>query len=563
MSNWDHEVDFLVVGSGGGGMAAAITAKHNGLDTLVIEKSATFGGTTALSGGVIWIPDNHLMSQVNVPDSEEEALAYLDQVVSDDVPRTKLQAYVTNAKKMLKFLEQNSSVKYDAVENYPDYYSELNGGKPGGRSIEPSPFTIRQAGWGLFQDVNSDAVARRSTMAMSVNEANVVFKHGWKSTVIIFKRLLAYWLHIPDRMRKLPNNRLTLGKALVARLRKSLKDFDVPLWLATPAQELLLEDGKAVGLLCEKDGQPFRIKANKGVLFASGGFEQNDEMRQKYHPRPTGSDWTAANRYNSGDGIKIGEHAGAKTDMMSYVWWSPTLKFPDGVVEALIVGKSMPGGIVVGKSGKRFCNEAEPYEDFVKHQYEAHSDENPTIPGYLIFDGRYRREYPLGTVLAPGKFIGDEKSQKLFDSGWIKKADTLEELAEKWGIDAQGLRETANKMKRFAETGKDEDFGRGNTLIDRYYSDHRVGKNPCITAMEEGPFYAVEIWPGDLGTKGGLVTNEYAQVLNVDGQPIEGFYATGNTTASVMGDSYPGAGSTIGPSMTFGYIAANHASDKD
>lgn len=230
-----------------------------------------------------------------------------------------------------------------------------------------------------------------------------------------------------------------------------------------------------------------------------------------------------------------------------------------GAVEAFIVGKSMPSCMIVNKAGKRFLNEAEPYEDFVKHQYAANGDEAPSIPAFFVFDARYRHEYPLGTAMAPGKYMADAMFADLFASGWIKKADTIEGLAEQCGINPQGLRDSVNRMARFAQQGRDDDFGKGSTLNDKYYSDHRIKPNPCLAPLEKAPFYAIQIWPGDLGTKGGLVADEYARVLDENNRVIEGLYVTGNTSASVMGNSYPGAGSTIGPSMTFGYVAAKHA----
>lgn len=558
MSNWDHEVDFLVVGSGGGGMTAALTAQHHGLNTLVIEKAATYGGTTALSGGVIWVPDNHLMPSANVSDSEAEALQYLEQVVSADVPRERLRAYVRYAPKMLRFLEDNTLVKFDPAPVYPDYYAELKGGKPGARSLDPRPYSIRQLGEELHSKMRQTELVYNNSFSMTAAEAHIVFSFTWRSPLVIFKCLFSYWLDIPSRLKKLPDNRLTLGKALVSRLRHSLAKKGIPLWLSTPLVELVRDEGKVVGVICEQEGKLLRIRASKGVLVAAGGFAHNNEMRQQYHPHPTGTTWTAASHTDTGDGIRLGQQAGAKIDMMSYAWWTPTMVLPNKAVEAFIVGKSMPSCMIVNKAGQRILNEAEPYEDFVKHQYAANAAV-PSIPSYFVFDGRYRHEYPLGTAMAPGKYMGDALYKDMFDSGWVKKSDTVEGLAEQCGIDAAGLRQTFDKMAQFAKAGKDSDFGKGDTLNDKYYSDHRIGPNPCLAPLDKPPFYAIEIWPGDLGTKGGLVADEYARVLDENGQVMPGLYATGNSSASVMGDSYPGAGSTIGPAMAFGYIAARHA----
>lgn len=558
MNHWDHEVDFLVVGSGGGGITAAITAHHYGLRALVIEKASTYGGTTALSGGVIWIPNNHKMPLANIKDSEGEAIEYLKQVVSADVPYERLLAYVQQGPKMLKFLEENSLVVFDPAPEYPDYYAELKGGKPGARSLDPRPYSVKELGTALLSKLRLTDLVHGNTFSMTAAEAHVLFSFTWRSNLLIFKLLLSYWLDLPSRLRGLPDKRLTLGKALITRLRHSMVKKDIPLWLECGAKNLIKEEGKVIGLECEKEGKIIRIKANKGVLFATGGFAHNSDLRQEHHPKPTGTKWTAASGTDTGDGILMGKAIGAKTAMMSYTWWTPTMVLPNQVVEAFIVGKSLPSCMIVNKAGKRFLNEAEPYEDFVKHQYASHK-EVPSIPAFFIFDARYRHEYPVGTAMAHGKYMGDALYKDLFDSGWVKKSDTIEDLAEQCGIDAQGLKESFEKMAQFAQTGVDSDFGKGSTLNDRYYSDHRISPNPCLAPLDKAPFYAVEIWPGDLGTKGGLMADEFARVLDDNGQVIEGLYVTGNSSASVMGNSYPGAGSTIGPAMTFGYVAAKHA----
>lgn len=539
-------------------MTAAITANHFGLNTLVIEKAGVYGGTTALSGGVIWIPNNHRMQAANITDSEAEAMQYLEQVVSADVPRERLLAYVQQGPEMLRFLEEHSLVKFDPAPVYPDYYAELKGGKHGARSLDPKPYSIRELGKELMDKLRIGDLVYDNNFSMTAAEAHVVFSFTWRSHFVIFKRLFLFWMDIPGRLKKLPDNRLTLGKALVARLRHTLVKKNIPLWLNTSASELIKEDNRVTGLMVEQDGKTLCIKASKGILFATGGFAHNDALRQEHHPKPASTKWTAASRADTGDGIMIGQQAGAKTGMMGYVWWTPTMILANGAVEAFIVGKSMPSCMIVNKAGKRFLNEAEPYEDFVKHQYAA-NEEIPGIPAFFVFDARYRHEYPLGTAIAPGKYMADAMFKHLFDSGWIKKSDTIEGLAKQCGIDPQGLQESVARMAQFARQGKDDDFGKGSTLNDKYYSDHRISPNPCLAPLDKAPFYAIEIWPGDLGTKGGLVADEYARVLDTHNQVIEGLYVTGNSSASVMGDSYPGAGSTIGPSMTFGYVAAKHA----
>jgi 3-oxosteroid 1-dehydrogenase len=550
-------VDVLVVGSGAGGMAGAITAQREGLTTLCIEKADRYGGSTAYSGGVIWIPDNDKMASAGVKDSEEDAFTYLDQLVSQDVPREKIRTYVQKAKEMLRYFEQHTLLEYEPASVYPDYYAHIPGAKSGARSMDPVPFTRRKLGKVLSDEMIRPFRDEENTFYMTANEAHQFFSFTPLSPLVIVRTMLRYWLDIPFRLKGESDNRLTLGKALVGRLRKSMELVGAPLWLSAPLKDLdVAEDGLWLATV-EREGKAVEVEA-KNVIFASGGFEKNQELREKYLPQPTCSDWSAANPNNTGDSLPIAEKLGAQIAMLDYVWWTPTYILPDGKVEALIVNKSMPGCVIVNAAGQRFCNEAEPYEDFVKHQYQAHKDDIPSIPAYFVFDARYRKEYPIGSMMEPAKYVKDAKHQHLFDKGWIKKADTLEALAQLCGIDQQGLLETTNKMAMFAESGKDADFGKGDAPIDRYYSDHRLPRNPCLAALSDAPFYAIEIWPGDLGTKGGLVTNENAQMLNQDGDPIKGLYATGNASAALMGDSYPGAGATIGPALTFAYIAAQH-----
>jgi 3-oxosteroid 1-dehydrogenase len=308
-----------------------------------------------------------------------------------------------------------------------------------------------------------------------------------------------------------------------------------------------------------KDGKLVNIKASKGVLLAAGGMGRNVEMRQEYGQLPTGEGWSSDSPGNVGDGIRMGLEVGAAVEFMGSAWWTPSVKTPDGVMMALISGKSMPGSFFVDGSGKRFCNEAAPYEDVVKEFWKNQARGISTVPSYMVFDARFRHEYMAGPV-APGKVQPDAALPKEYlETGFLKKADSIEALSMQLGIEAGKLMETVERHNQFAATGKDLDFGRGDSSHDRYYSDTSITPNPNLAPLVKAPYYAMEIYPGDLGTKGGLKFDSSARVLNQDDEVIEGLYVTGNCAGSVMGDSYPGAGSTIGPSMTFGYVAAKHA----
>lgn len=559
MADWDQTTDFIVVGSGAGAMTGALVAHDFGARVLVVEKQGVFGGTSSLSGGVIWIPNNHRMARAGIPDSDEEALQYLQQVTGGAVPRAKLQAYIKYGREMAQYLEQNARVAFEAAEAYADYYPELPGGKPGGRSMDPLGFSRRKLGREAH-NLNVPAegeVLRR--FAMTAREVHTVMQLSLRSVVLMSGIMLRYYLDLPYRLRGLPDARLTLGRALVGMLRRALMDRDVPVWLQTPALELIVEDRRVVGLAVGREGRRQRIRAEKGVLIAAGGFAHDRNMRNQYGQLPTGEHFSSANTGNTGDGIRLGLAVGADLEFMRSAWWTPSVRLPNGEAQALIVGKSLPGGIFVDSEGRRFTNESAPYEDVTKAQQRHHRAGTPAIPCHMVFDARFRRNYPAGPLppskAQPDALISDEYKK----AGFLKKAPTLEGLAGQIGVPAQNLIATVERFNGFAQTGKDLDFGRGDSATDRYYSDPRVKPNPTMAPIAEAPFYAMAIYPGDLGTKGGLRCDELARVLDCDGRPIPGLYVTGNSAGSVMGDSYPGAGSTIGPSMTFAYVAARHA----
>jgi 3-oxosteroid 1-dehydrogenase len=302
-----------------------------------------------------------------------------------------------------------------------------------------------------------------------------------------------------------------------------------------------------------------RIRARKGVVLAAGGFEGNQEMRERYLPNPTRSEWSCANRHNTGDAIRMGQQLGAAVDLMSDAWWGPTTVVPgEEYARMLVIEKSLPGSILVNKAGERFVNEAAPYIDVVNAMHAKDSPEKPCVPAYLVFDAKFRKKYPCGPLLQASQ-QPDWSLPRELKQGYFKKADTLEGLAAQLGIDASGLAESVRRVNEYARTGDDLDFHRGETVFDRYYGDENVTPNPCLAPIDTPPYYGFEAYPGELGTKGGLQTDAAAQVLNESGKVIAGLYAIGNCSASVMGHTYPGAGSTLGPATTFGYIAARHA----
>ena len=558
----DLEIDWLVAGAGAAGMTGAVVAHQLGGSVLVVEKESVYGGTTAKSGGVAWIPNNHRQSEVQVNDSAEEAYAYLKGLIGDSVSDARIMAYAQRASEMLAFMMQHSHVHYSALPSYMDYYENIQGYKSGGRSMDNAPINLRRLG----QDANTLMLGHYDGLM----PFNVTVEEGQRLQEMnagaywlglrLFSRLL---LDIPARLKRQRDNRLTLGPALVARLRLSLQDRNIPLWLDSPVQQLLQDKGRVIGALVKHEGKIQRIHARRGVLLATGGFSHNATMRKQYQQAPIGKDWTAAAPGATGDAVTMGEQIGAALGFMECAWWSPTYAIPDGRVLALIAGKSNPGSIMVNRHGKRFANEAQPYEDLVKEQYASESRGEQAIPCYLVFDATYRQKYAVGHI-KPGKVESDNTlDPSNFDTGLLTKADSLEELADNLGIDRDALVKTVAHFNRHARNGEDPEFGRGSTVHDRYYADKSVSPNPSLGALETAPYYALRCEPGDLDTKGGLLCDEQARVLHHNGAVIGGLYAAGNASAAAMGDTYPGAGATIGSAMTFAYIAAQHAFEQD
>lgn len=552
-------VDWLVAGAGAGGMTGAIVAHQLGGSVLVVEKEAVFGGTTAKSGGVVWIPANQDQPSVGVNDSVEEGYSYLKDLIGDTVPDARIRAYAERAREMLQFMTQHSHVSYSALPAYMDYYEDSPGYKKGGRSMDCTPFNLKQLGTeaqhiridhydGLLLPFNITVVEGRRLQDMNIG-----------AYLLGMKLLGRYLLDIPARLRRQRDNRLALGPALVARLRRSLMDRDIPLWLNSPVQELLVENGRVAGAVVLRDGASVQVRAKCGVLLATGGFSNSETLRKTYQPSPASTLWTAAAPGSTGDAVTLGASVNAQLGFMDCAWWSPTYTIPDGRVMALIAGKSNPGSIMVSQQGKRFANEAQPYEDLVKEQYAANSRGEQTIPCYLIFDATYRTKYAIGHI-KPGKVESDAKiPEENFTSGLITKAESLSALAEKLGMNAENLLATVDQFNVHARLGEDPQFRRGANEHDRYYADKNVGPNPSLAPLDKAPYYALRCDPGDLDTKGGLACDEYGRVLNQDGAPIQGLYAAGNASAAAMGNTYPGAGATIGSAMTFAYLAARHA----
>ena len=555
-TNTEHHYDFVIVGSGAGALAAAIRATDLGLRTLIIEKSEYYGGSTSMSGGGLWIPNNHDMPRAGVADSDEDAMAYLRAVTEGKVSEAKLRAYVTRAREMIADFNQRGILKTHAIGNYPDYYPAQPGAKPGGRTMETVAFNALRLGKERHL-LRPTQILMMGVISGVASQASENIKGTLKGRWIFLRRLLL-WALSPARLISKPSLMLGLGQGLIAPLRYELLKRNTPLWLNSPAKKLIIENQRVVGVEIEQAGKRIEVRARCGVLLATGGFDHNPALREKYLPNPTSTTWSAGNLHNTGDAIAMGEQVGARLAFMDDAWWTPTLQVPDyPVAWILLYEKNLPHGMYVDSSGKRFMNEAAPYPDVIRNMYRNHHTGNSSVPCWMIFDSNYRRQNALGKIL-PSMMMGDKRIPPEYWGSVLFKADTIDELARQINVPSQQLQDTVTRFNHFNETGIDEDFHRGENISEQFFSK-RGYKNPNIGPIVKAPFYAARIEAGDLGTKGGLDTNEHAQVLRDDGSVIAGLYACGNCSSPVMGYSYAGAGATLGPAMAFGYIAAETA----
>ncbi len=556
-NRWDQEFDVVVVGSGGGGLTAALCAQSHGLSAVVVEKSDKYGGTSAVSGGGIWIPCNDDIARTGGSDSYEEALTYLKSLIGDAVPQANLEAYLKNAPEMVRYLARTFGVHYHNVPKYPDYFPTHPGGKAGWRSMQPDAFDARLLGAEFDRQRESfPGTLLMGRIAMDQIEAHTLFSRGPGWIRLTLKLLLRYWLDFAWRRKTHRDRRQVLGQGMVAALRYAMMQRNLPLQLNTGLESLIEEDGRVVGLTVSQKGRTLRYRARRGVVLACGGFESNQQMREQYLAKPTRVAWTAAPPINRGDGIRAGQAIGAALGHMDLVWGSPTVNKPGAAQQVtLFVERGMPGCVAVNRKGRRFVNEAAAYPDFRNAMYADDAKGNGTVPCWLVFDATFRYKYPMGIFL-PGQIEPDAKLPKDWLDKVYYRADSLDALAAKIGVDAAGLKDTVAKMNGYAKTGVDLEFHKGETAIDTYYSDPSVKPNSCLGPIVKPPFYAVKLDAGEIGTKGGLVTDARARVLREDGGVIAGLYAVGNTADAVMGPTYAGAGSTLGPAMTFAYVAA-------
>jgi 3-oxosteroid 1-dehydrogenase len=548
MLDWDYTTDIVVIGTGAAGLGAALTAHELGLEVIILEKERLIGGSTGLAGGGMWIPNNHLMQAAGVADSEDEAFKYLDGVVGDEGPATSVarkRAFVRTAPIAIRFYEA-AGMRFRRTPLYPDYYQKVPGASTTGRGIESAIFDMRKV------DEFSDRLVPRPfprNMPMgTLDVANFVLSRRTIKGALTFAKVVLHHAWGKLSRRKLSGG----GAALVGQLIYQLKHRKVPIWMESPVTQLIEENGRIVGVVATHEDKTVRIQARRAVHLGGGGFARNAEMRKQYQPALGGSSWTSSSPSDTGSAIKLGMAVGAATALMDEAWWGPASVLPTGVPRYHVAERSKPGSLIVDQSGERFMNESQSYVDAVHAIFRRQSQGKGGIPCWMLFDQRYRDRYQFGMLL-PGR-----TPESLVKAGYLRRHATIEALAEACQINPTNLRRTVDRFNTLAEKGVDEDFGRGSDVYDRYFGDPRVKPNPCLAPLSKGPFYAVALYPGDLGTKGGLVTDENARVMRSDGSVIQGLYASGNTAASVMGRKYPGPGITLGPALTHSYIAMQH-----
>jgi 3-oxosteroid 1-dehydrogenase len=536
-------------------MVAALAALDSGLEPLVVEKQPLVGGSTGLSGGIIWLPNNPLMRADGIADSHEDGLAYLADVVGDiGAPSSpaRREMFLTAGYEMINFLLRKG-IRLVRCAGWSDYYPNHKGGNAAGRAVEGIPFDAAELGnWsGKVQP----PLAKNYGFVVKTNELRSVqyFNRAPRAFAVasrVFLRTAA------ARIRR--REMLTNGASLIAQMLKVLIDLgdgEPPLWTNAAMADLIVEDGRVVGARIIRDGSSRNVEARKGVLLAAGGFGHNADMRRRYGgDQPNEAKWSIANAGDTGEVLQAAMGLGAKTDLLDEAWWLPMVFIADGAAASLGVGRQRPGAIYVDSTGRRFCNESNSYVEVGKAMYA-----NKAVPCWQIFDDGYVRRYVSGANPLKRRRLPVE----LIEQGAIKRADTIADLAPEIDVPADGLTHTIARFNQFAAKGLDPDFERGQSAYNDCLGDPGYRPNAAVGPLDRAPYYAIKIYPADVGTCGGVITNEHAQVLDERDRVIDGLYATGNTTATVMGRTYPGAGASIASTMVFGYVAARHAADRN
>jgi len=545
VAKWDEDADFLVIGSGAAAVCAGLVAKKAGKRALIVEKTEYFGGSTGMSGGVFWVPNNPVMKRAGVADSYEQAKTYLDACAGEPIPGStpeRREAFLRTGPETIAFLEDHGMALVHA-EGYSDYHEgEYPGGVARSRSIVAKPFNRNELGaW-------KDRFRCRPGLPVMMHEIAQLTLNGatLKSKIAMVK------VGLRIAQKAIGRDIVGMGGAIQGRLLQIALREGLDIWLDSGLVEFIIEGDRVVGGVVERNGERIRVRARDGVLINAGGFSHNQQMREAHQLSPVTVDWTNANPGDTGEVMRMAMDLDAEVNVMEQSWWTLISILPNGMRATHPLEMSHPYSLMVDQSGMRYVNESASY---LVHGWTMYNRNRtvPAIPSWFICDSRFRNRYRWAG-LPPG-----EPPAEWLSSGYMIQADSLESLAEKCNIPSDKLRATIERFNGFARTGHDEDFARGSGAYHRFLGDPTVKPNPNLGALEKPPFYAVRLYPGDVGTAGGLVTDEYARVQRADGSIISGLYATGNSTAPVVGRSYPGAGASIAASIVFGYIAARHA----
>lgn len=558
----EKQVDLLIIGAGAAGMSAALFAKLNGLDVLLCEKADQVGGTTATSGGTIWAPGSHLSVAAGVPDDIEQARVFLKSVVGERGGEHLRDAFLESSPKMIKDLDEKTTVKLNACLAHPDYVKNQPGEAFGGRALAPAEFDARVLGTD-FKYVRPPRPEFMGLGGMMVNrsELNALLNPFSSGTnfMTTMKVVLPYFM---SRLRYARGTRLVMGNALVGSLFYNLKQNNVPVWLEAPLQELIYENGKVVGAKINKNNQQIVVKARQGVVLATGGVGWNAQLRKKLFPQGLIAD-SLSPTSNTGDGLSFAQNIGAKIDPSVD---SSVLYFPcsihthkngyKAVWPHIILDRAKPGVIAVNADGRRFVNESDSYHDFCMAQIRSNKAKEKVV-SYLICDETAIQKYGLGFVLP-----GAKKLDYFLREKYLFSANTLEDLATKVGIQAATLNQTVTRFNHLVEQGEDTDFGKGSGVMNRFNGDPDVKPNPCLGKLQKAPFYALPVVPMDCASSGGLTGDEFGRVLNQNNQVIQGLFACGNDLSSIFKGTYPGPGTTLGPGMVFAWRIAQFAAGK-
>ena len=556
----ESSYDVVVIGSGAGGLVAALRAAALGLSTVVLEKAAQYGGTTATSGGAIWVPCHGIGGH---RDSREQAEAYLAHVTAGEAHPERIAAYLDHAPAMVEWMRE-IGIGWEPLAQYPDYFPEAPGSVPG-RALAPvemdgkllgDDFLTMREPFGAFRLFDRYALGFADAMVLTDRQPG-----WWRAAARVFAR---YWFDLPWRLKTRRDARATMGNAAVAALRLALKRRSVEVVLESPLRRILAEDGRVTGVEAGDEANPLRIGVGRGLVLAAGGFEQSQRLRDECLPVATRSEWSLTPPGgNTGDALIAAGELGADREFMEYCWWAPSTRManfadPDRIeTHQMFFDHRHPHSLVVNGLGERFVNESCSYDEFGKAMIADQQRSGANLPCWLIFDATYRARYGCGPIL-PASVMPDSRIPAHIWGRWFHRAASLGELAAGTGLPAAALEASVAQFNRAVAAGRDEAFGRGDSFYDRFFGDPSVTPNPSLGSVEAPPFYAIRIDLGDLGSKGGLKVDGEARVIAKSGQPIAGLYAVGNCAASPFANCYPGSGGTIGPAMTFGYIAASH-----